>query len=288
MDDNIYKAIVYTHILAAMAWVGGRSSSSSWVSGRRGRHGSAGSAQARRQIEWFGMRYFLPVSIVTFVAGVILVSQRWQFSQLWISVAMLFWLVSVIIGAHTSARARRRSPRCSRRRDRRHPRLAQRPPTLHGVAHRPGPVLRDRRAHGVEAGRQELTFRPRRREGAPRTVAALVGGIAALVIGIVSAWNEALLEAIVTPPTIVRAVLIAVSLVGGAAPWLPRRRASQPQAIPTTPSATCRAVRVRLIFLAVAAFAAAADWRSPIRCRSSSHSSSPRSTSSRRRSCSWW
>ena len=45
------------------------------------------------------MRYFLPVSIVTFAAGVILVSQRWQFSQLWISLAMLFWLVSVIIGA---------------------------------------------------------------------------------------------------------------------------------------------------------------------------------------------
>ena len=106
------------------------------------------------------MRYFLPVSIVTFVAGVILVSQRWQFSQLWISLAMLFWLVSVITGAlyigprskkvaemfETQGRDGTRGSRSVR-------------PTLHGVAHRPGPVLRDRRAHGVEAGRQ-LTSRP--------------------------------------------------------------------------------------------------------------------------------
>jgi uncharacterized membrane protein len=99
MDDNIYKAIVYTHILAAMAWVGGAFFIQ--LLGIRTARSTdpADLPKLGRQIEWFGMRYFLPVSIVTFAAGVILVSQRWQFSQLWISLAMLFWLVSVIIGA---------------------------------------------------------------------------------------------------------------------------------------------------------------------------------------------
>jgi len=73
------------------------------------------------------------------------------------------------------------------------------------------------------------------------TVAALVGGIAALVLGIVAASNEAFLEAIVSPPAIVRAVLIALSVVGGAPSWPPRLRGSPPQAIPTIRSATCRA-----------------------------------------------
>jgi lysylphosphatidylglycerol synthetase-like protein (DUF2156 family) len=94
------------------------------------------------------------------------------------------------------------------------------------------------------------------------TVAALVGGIAALVIGIVSAWNEALLEAIVTPPTIVRAVLIAVSLVGGAALLAAAAARISAAGVSDNPERDLPGMirGVRLIFLAVAAFAAAAGW----------------------------
>ena len=74
MDDNIYRAIVYTHILAAMAWVGGAFFIQ--LLGIRTARSTDPQDLPKlgRQIEWFGMRYFLPVSIVTFVAGVILVS----------------------------------------------------------------------------------------------------------------------------------------------------------------------------------------------------------------------
>ena len=99
MDDTIYRAIVYIHILAAIAWVGG-SFFLQLLGIRTARSTDPDDLpKLGRQIEWFGLRYFLPVSVVTFAAGVILVSQRWQFSQLWISLAMLLWLVSVIIGA---------------------------------------------------------------------------------------------------------------------------------------------------------------------------------------------
>jgi uncharacterized membrane protein len=95
----MYEFVVYVHILAAIAWVGG--SFFLQLLGIRTARSTDPDDLPRlgRQIEWFGLRYFLPVSIITFAAGVILVTQRWSFSQTWISLAMLMWLVSVILGA---------------------------------------------------------------------------------------------------------------------------------------------------------------------------------------------
>ena len=99
MDQNIYLLFVYIHILAAIAWVGGAFILN--LLGTRVARSSDPEDLPRlgRQIEFFGLRYFLPVSLIVFVAGVILVTQRWSFSQTWISVAMLLWLVSVLLGA---------------------------------------------------------------------------------------------------------------------------------------------------------------------------------------------
>jgi sulfite exporter TauE/SafE len=94
------------------------------------------------------------------------------------------------------------------------------------------------------------------------TATALVGGIAALVLAVLAGWNEALLDAIVTPPTIVRALLIAVctvlgvALLGAAAGRISAAggREHPERDLPGM-------IRgIRLVFLAVAAFAAAAGW----------------------------
>jgi sulfite exporter TauE/SafE len=94
------------------------------------------------------------------------------------------------------------------------------------------------------------------------TATALVGGIAALVLAVLAGWNEALLDAIVTPPTIVRALLIAVctvlgvALLGAAAGRISAAggREHPERDLPGV-------IRgIRLVFLAVAAFAAAAGW----------------------------
>lgn len=99
MDENIYRLVVYIHVLAAIAWVGG-ALAINLLGTRVARVGDPDELpKLGRQIEWFGLRYFLPISIITFVAGFILVTQRWSFSQLWISLAMLLWLVSVLLGA---------------------------------------------------------------------------------------------------------------------------------------------------------------------------------------------
>jgi hypothetical protein len=52
-----------------------------------------------RYLEYLGMRVFLPASIVLFIAGAIMVSQAYSFGDLWVSVSMGLWLLSVIAGA---------------------------------------------------------------------------------------------------------------------------------------------------------------------------------------------
>ena len=96
----------------------------------------------------------------------------------------------------------------------------------------------------------------------------LAVGLLALAAGTAFGWDAQLVEAIVTPPDLPRAVLVAVAVVGGVALLLAafRRLADD-----GTPGMT-RAERVgerdlphmvrgiRLVFLAVAAFAASAGW----------------------------
>ena len=94
------------------------------------------------------------------------------------------------------------------------------------------------------------------------TIAALAGGIAVLVIGVLAASNEAFLEAIVSPPTLVRAVLIAICAVGGAALLAGAAARISAAGDSDNPERDLPGMirGVRLIFLAVAAFAAAAGW----------------------------
>jgi hypothetical protein len=97
-----------------------------------------------------------------------------------------------------------------------------------------------------------------------RRVAWALGGVAALVGGTLLGWDARVLEAIVSPPALIRAALVAASVVVGLALLAEAiRRIEQGRAggvdvesrdLPTL-------VRgVRLVFLAVAAFAAAAGW----------------------------
>jgi hypothetical protein len=94
------------------------------------------------------------------------------------------------------------------------------------------------------------------------SAAALVGGIVALVIAILAGWNEQFLEAIVTPPPIVRAVLIAVCAVGGVALLAAAATRIGAAGDREHPERDLPGMirGVRLVFLAVAAFAATAGW----------------------------
>jgi hypothetical protein len=93
----------------------------------------------------------------------------------------------------------------------------------------------------------------------------LFAGGLALAVGTLLGWNSALLDAIATPPALIRAALVAGSVVLGL--WL-LSRALQRLSVSRGPGRGAMSgtdvaglVRgVRLVFLAVAAFAAAGGW----------------------------
>jgi hypothetical protein len=115
----------------------------------------------------------------------------------------------------------------------------------------------------VETWRRRLIVRPTALvRGRSATAAALVAGIATLAIAILAGWNEQFLEAIVTPPPVVRAVLIAVSAVGGVALLAAAAARIGAAGDREDPERDLPGMirGVRLVFLAVAAFAAGAGW----------------------------
>lgn len=96
-------------------------------------------------------------------------------------------------------------------------------------------------------------------------LAWLVGGVLALVAGSLLGWNGDLLTVIATPPPLVRAALVAVSalialrLLGLSVMRLEAGRHIPPGEL-TSRNVGVLVRAVRLVFLAVAALAAAAGW----------------------------
>jgi len=105
----------------------------------------------------------------------------------------------------------------------------------------------------------------RDRRGGLRRTAWLAGGLGALAGGTLLGWNGSILAAIASPPPLVRAALVAISVLvalrlTGAA--MRRLDAGRPrEGTEMTGREVAVLVRgVRYVFLAVAAVAAAAGW----------------------------
>jgi hypothetical protein len=107
---------------------------------------------------------------------------------------------------------------------------------------------------------------PQTEDERPGGILWLVGGALAIAAGTALGWDSASLPQIVTPPPAIRAVLIGLSVMVGI--WLLvaalNRLAGDPDEIRVR-VAEGREIGsmirgVRLVFLAVAAFAAAAGW----------------------------
>ena len=84
-------------------------------------------------------------------------------------------------------------------------------------------------------------------------------GLLAIVGGTALGWDATLLERLVAPPALIRAALVAASVVAGL--WLLRRAILGLEGTASGQRDVAAAIRgIRLVFLAVAAFAAAAGW----------------------------
>ena len=88
-------------------------------------------------------------------------------------------------------------------------------------------------------------------------------GLAAFVVGTAFGWDRRLVDAVVTPPALARAALVAVSVVGGLALLVHGLRgigAGDRDPVEGTRDLPGMVRGVRLVFLGVAAFAAAVGW----------------------------
>jgi uncharacterized membrane protein len=87
-------------------------------------------------------------------------------------------------------------------------------------------------------------------------------GVAALAVGTLFGWDARLVDAVVAPVPPLRAILVAIAVVAGG--WLfvagLRRMGAGPRDSSVPPDLPTMVRGVRLLFLAVAAFAAAVGW----------------------------
>jgi uncharacterized membrane protein len=95
----VYLILLYLHIICAVIWVGGAFFSQLLALRVERSTDPADLPKLGRNLEFLGLRVFLPASIVLFLAGVGMVVQQWSFGQTWIAVSMGLWLLSVIAGA---------------------------------------------------------------------------------------------------------------------------------------------------------------------------------------------
>ena len=95
----MYELVKYVHILCAVVWVGG-AVYAQLLAIQVGKSTDPGDLpKLGRHIEFLGTRVFLPASMLLFVAGVIMTTQRWAFQQTWISIAIVLWLFSALVGS---------------------------------------------------------------------------------------------------------------------------------------------------------------------------------------------
>ena len=95
----MYDLIKYIHVLAAIVWVGGAFYTQVLAIQVQRSDDPTDIPKFGRNAEYIGTRVFIPASIVLFIAGAILVTQRWSFSQAWVALAVVLWLVSLLAGA---------------------------------------------------------------------------------------------------------------------------------------------------------------------------------------------
>jgi uncharacterized membrane protein len=105
----VYELYLSLHLVCAVLWVGGGVSLhvlGRWVA-------KSGDDEAllafNRNALKLSARFYAPLAIVLLVAGILLVNEvGYEYSELWISLAMLAWVLSLVLGVAFYPREGRR------------------------------------------------------------------------------------------------------------------------------------------------------------------------------------
>jgi uncharacterized membrane protein len=87
-NTNLYKAIVFVHVFAAIVWVGGAFFFQVKIAQFKRANDNAGFLQLGKDAEHIGQRLFMPASVVVLLAGIALVWYGPYAFELWITLAL--------------------------------------------------------------------------------------------------------------------------------------------------------------------------------------------------------
>jgi uncharacterized membrane protein len=108
LDPLVYDLVKYIHVLAAIVWVGG-AFFAQLLAIRAARSTDPMDIPIYgRTVAFVAGRAFPIASITLLIAGVILVIGRYSFTQIWVTISLVLWVASLVVGAfYLGPRARR-------------------------------------------------------------------------------------------------------------------------------------------------------------------------------------
>jgi uncharacterized membrane protein len=95
-----YETFLWLHITGAALWVGGDAMIQAFAYRILRADDAPRLAGFARDVEWTGLRVVMPASMVLLATGVgLVVNGNWDWSEPFVSVGLLVWLVSAGVGA---------------------------------------------------------------------------------------------------------------------------------------------------------------------------------------------
>src|SRR5215207_8700427 len=98
-NTTLYEAVLFVHIFAAIIWVGGAFFFQVKIAQFKRANDNAGFLQLGKDAEHFGMKLFMPMSIVVLLAGITMVWYGPYTFELWIALALFGIVATSLVGA---------------------------------------------------------------------------------------------------------------------------------------------------------------------------------------------
>lgn len=102
----MYEIALFLHVLAGLLWVGAGIFLQLQMVRVRSAQGQAVVADQGDDFAWTDKLIFMPASLVAILTGVFMVidNDAWEFSQVWVIVALALWVLSAIMGGAVGGR----------------------------------------------------------------------------------------------------------------------------------------------------------------------------------------
>lgn len=97
---DAYRVLLFFHVGSAVLWVGG-ALMLTFLGLRISRAGTPQQVlDFSKHVEFFGLRYFMPLSVITLVFGIWMATDdRWSFDMWWLRLGVIGFLITFFTGA---------------------------------------------------------------------------------------------------------------------------------------------------------------------------------------------